>query len=698
MQGHRKLTMICCAAVLTLGLAACGGGGSDTSEGPPMPPPPTPYESAVAAIAAATTAADAQAAYDAVKDDVSASQGDALQDAVDMRIAALATAARAAMQRANLMTAAGNVDTSDLSTAQAIADATTAIAALQAAIDAAADVDDTSMYQTMVDNAEAAVTTAQGHLDTQGRMMAQRMAISNAVTMARTAVNGVNDDSTDSEVASADSAVAALQTAIDNAADLPDGDADVASAQGTLTTLMAQLNTAKNSRQAVLDAADEERAKQMAALGRSMRAALGGTPTAGTTALDNITSTALTATGPTPLTITGAMGAGALPDATDPGAAILRTGDSAGSLGGWAGTDYARTSGAGEAMVTNEARVYVNKGPGRSQPFTGTNGKYTLVSGQTGPDADNNGYLGSDTTTILDVSAAPADLARVRADAFTHSGTQTHAVPDRADALYVRGTYDGAPGEFRCETGCSSTNDGTGSPSVLGGTWNFKPDAGAMVNTPDADYLYYGWWVRKDNDGDPTAASAFVGNVGTDPATAGTPILLGWTGTTTPTGSATYAGHAAGKYAINNVLEASGHGGHFTADAEFEAKFSGSNAGINGTIDNFRLNDATEDPDWSVSLRLRAWGNDGAIGAAVDDPTTTADESAAGAGTVWSIGGNSASASGTWGGTMYDEKPGDPSATGPGDGSNIPTTMTGTFYSEFSTIGRMVGAFGADKQ
>ena len=45
---------------------------------------------------------------------------------------------------------------------------------------------------------------------------------------------------------------------------------------------------------------------------------------------------------------------------------------------------------------------------------------------------------------------------------------------------------------------------------------------------------------------------------------------------------------------------------------------------------------------------------------------------------------------------MYDESPGDPSAGG--DGSNIPTTVTGTWYSEFSSIGRMVGAFGADKQ
>jgi len=42
---------------------------------------------------------------------------------------------------------------------------------------------------------------------------------------------------------------------------------------------------------------------------------------------------------------------------------------------------------------------------------------------------------------------------------------------------------------------------------------------------------------------------------------------------------------------------------------------------------------------------------------------------------------------------MYDEMPGLPPD---GDGSNIPTTVTGTFYSEFSSIGRMVGAFGAD--
>ncbi len=61
--------------------------------------------------------------------------------------------------------------------------------------------------------------------------------------------------------------------------------------------------------------------------------------------------------------------------------------------------------------------------------------------------------------------------------------------------------------------------------------------------------------------------------------------------------------------------------------------------------------------------------------------------------TTWSINGNAAAKSGTWSGTMYDEKPGD---APDGDGSNIPTVVTGTFYSEFGSEGRMVGAFGAN--
>ena len=73
------------ALVGALALAGCGGSDSGS---PTMPmtetPPTTPYEMAVTNIAAADTADAAQAAYDAVKDDVTAAEGDKLQAAVDM--------------------------------------------------------------------------------------------------------------------------------------------------------------------------------------------------------------------------------------------------------------------------------------------------------------------------------------------------------------------------------------------------------------------------------------------------------------------------------------------------------------------------------------------------------------------------------------------------------------------------------------
>jgi hypothetical protein len=409
------------------------------------------------------------------------------------------------------------------------------------------------------------------------------------------------------------------------------------------------------------DEAAAEAARMAAAkTGKDLFAALGGAAAAGTNALSNVevTDTDLS----NGLTIDAASRAGTFDDDPDDEYGVtLKAGDSAGALGGWAGTNYALTTGTGASKITNEAVVYTNKGPARSVSFADA-GHAVDTSGA------NEGYL----TTVV--------AANAMATAFTHSGTQTHPIPDRSNALYIRGTYDGAPGEYRCTGTCTSTNDGKGSPRVLDGTWHFKPDAGAMVSQPDATYLYYGWWVSKDKDGGPTAASAFVGVVeprAGDLATGGDLTAIA--------GSATYAGHAAGKFAMYNVLENTGNGGHFTADAELVATFSGTNPGVTGTIDNFRLNDGSEDPGWSVSLARGTLGSeDGLITAPTDEPTT-----------VWSINGNKAPASGTWRGTMYDEMPGDPPG---GDGSNIPTTVTGTFYSEFSTIGRMVGAFGAEKQ
>ena len=669
-----KLYAFALAAVFALTLAGCGGGGGTAEEPPPMPTPQemcadagnswvdgaclTPaqvkFNETLAAIMAATTAEAAQAAYDAVKDDVSASDGEKLQAAVDERVGALAMMARAEEQKMALTMAAadlGAIDLEDLDTAEKIAAANDAIEALKMALANAADVsdEDKAMYQTQLDEAGADVRMAQTGLNTQERMAAQRTEINNAASMARTAVAGVSDTSTDSEVAAADAAVQAVKDAIAAAADLLEDDAAIIAANAVLETIEPLLAKAKTSRMEYLAKKGDEDMKANTALGKALHAALGG-PQAGN-ALANIATQTLSATG---LDIDAAQGAGALGDSDDaPGLATLKAGDSAGALGSWNGMDYAQSSGTGDSKVTNEARVYTNRGPAGTQPF---NDKHPL-------------HEGSLTVTNFDL---------VMAAAFTHQGTQDHAVPKQQDAVYIKGTYDGAPGTFRCQTSCSSTNDGKGSPNVLGGTWTFEPEKGAMVSKPDANYLYYGWWVSKDNDGEPTAASAFTGIVGDvdgDQAAVNGGSL---------TGSATYVGKAVGKFAMSNPLDGTGNGGHFTADAELKATFgSGATAGMTGTIDNFRLNDGSEDPGWGVSLARGTWAADGEITAPSEKPT------------VWSINGNKAPASGTWSGTMYDEMPG---GAPDGDGNNIPTTVTGTFYSEFSTIGRMVGAFGANKQ
>ena len=491
--------------------------------------------------------------------------------------------------------------------------------------------------------------------ETPDPAIAERGAINGAITTASTAVTGLTDDASDTAIGAADSAVAAAKKAIADAANVPAS--EKAAFNTAITAIEGSLTAKKTSIMAARgDAADALKA-DMAKTGKAMHAALGSPTAAYTTALSNAAVTLL-ATG---LEVDAAMGAGSLPDTDDgssPASVTLKAGDDAMALGSWNGTHYSHTN-AGTKMV-NAAVVYNNKGTPKSVSFAAA-GHAVVATGV------NKGYL----TDVLP--------ANVMGTAFAHSGLQNHPIPTKSDAFYTRGTYDGAPGEYRCTGICSSTNDGKGSPSELDGTWHFKPDTGAMVSKPDTTYLYYGWWVSKDKDGAPTAASAFTGVIADDQA-----ALRSVPGENL-TGGATYAGHAAGKFAMSNPLDGTGDGGHFTADATLTAKFGdGVDAGMTGMIDNFMANDKFV--PWSVELKRGAWGDDGAIAAPGSDEAVA---------TVWSIDGNKAPTSGIWSGQMYDEMPGNAPN---GDGSNVPTTVTGTFYSEFSTIGRMVGAFGANKQ
>ncbi len=447
-------------------------------------------------------------------------------------------------------------------------------------------------------------------------------------------------------------------------------------------SITALMNERDRLQQQIGDAADDEAEAEATANGKALFAALGGAA-ADTNALANIDLTTRDTDLSDGLAVDAADGAGVFDTGTNPASVTLEAGDSAGSLGSWAGMNFAHMN--AETKVENAAVVYSNQGPGTSRSFTALG--YTVATADVGDDL--KGYVTLDETDA-------ATLGRIMGATFLHSGTQNHPIPARSDALYVRGTYDGAPGEYRCSGTCTTTNDGKGSPSELGGVWHFKPDAGAnaMAHQPDTTYLYYGWWVSKDKDDMPTAASAFTGTV---LPTGGTAPVSVDVSAAAVTGSAVYSGNAAGKFALdysqNAVLDGASDGGHFTADATLTATFgpnaAPNNGGVTGMLDNFMANG--EAVDWTVALHLAPWGTTGAFATPTADVTETmADERL---GTTWSMGGTAADRSGTWSGQMYDEMPGN---APDGDGSNIPTTVTGTFYSEFDSVGRMVGAFGAD--
>ena len=441
------------------------------------------------------------------------------------------------------------------------------------------------------------------------------------------------------------------------------------------------------------DKAKENADKARTALGKAMYAALAGPADSGNALNNNEASASPTFNTDGDLMVNVADGAGAIPDgaSSNPPSATLEAGAAVDPLSGWKGMDYAHSTGTGDDKYDDhEARVYHNQGAPTTRPFTGgTNPVYPTLITTSGPTQGT--LLIIDSGTV----ASDRDIDLVMADAFNHQGTQQHGsfpTPEndsgtQTAALLVRGTYHGAPGVFRCTGTCSSTNNGSGAPGALGGTWHFKPDSDAMVSEPDANYLYFGWWVHKDSDDDPLAASAFAGRSVADSGDSsdGLDLAVGLTETSFNGSSATYTGAAVGKYAFRNVIDDTAHGGHFTADASLTAKFgAANNPGVTGTINNFRLNDGTEDPGWSVSLKKGNANNLTGTGGISTGNTT-----------AWSINDNAADDSGAWSGQMYDEKPGN---APDGDGSNIPTTVTGTFYSNFDTAGRMVGAFGANKQ
>ncbi|MDE0282030.1 MAG: hypothetical protein OXN16_13300 [Gammaproteobacteria bacterium] len=339
------------------------------------------------------------------------------------------------------------------------------------------------------------------------------------------------------------------------------------------------------------------------------------------------------------------------------------------ALNGWQGKRYA-ASGTG-VDGTYEAYVYSNVGmPTQGKKF----GSADAVTA----DGDFQ-YQLTDGATAVDTSGAGVP-ARVALTGVTRTaGTETFNLPDPnpggATIINVPGSFHGVSGTYRCTPttpadGCSAQVAARGF-TLVGGTWAFAPaDPNARVtDMPDTSYASFGWWLHTAADGDLTA-SAFVDRKGAADAAENLDTL---------NGTATYRGGAVGKYALSSTTGGTNDAGHFSARATLEANFTDNE--ITGTVDQFMGGDG-ESRDWSVALMKSSISAAGVIAGDPDDSTDTGPQM-----TQWTIGGTAADASGNWTGSLQEN----------GD-DGVPGIATGTFYTEYGTAGRMVGAFGANEE
>ena len=253
-------------------------------------------------------------------------------------------------------------------------------------------------------------------------------------------------------------------------------------------------------------------------------------------------------------------------------------------------------------------------------------------------------------------------------------------------SIDISGTLQGAPGTFRCagtsETGGSGdscTVDISGPNDYVftndaGVEWQFIPtSATSKVIIQDAEYMWFGWWMREPLETTPTNDEvmlfSYAANYG------GTNPVPNVTGATS---SATYEGAAIGYYGIYDIEAAEddrSRSGRFQAKATLTADFDAAGEGtLSGSITEFVTELGTE-PTWSVTLKSQ---------------TISSGEVAAEANTVsWSISGLPRDG-GQWEAAFYSnfESPA-PTAQ--------PTGVAGAFSAQYGDHRRMIGAFGAER-
>ena len=183
-----------------------------------------------------------------------------------------------------------------------------------------------------------------------------------------------------------------------------------------------------------------------------------------------------------------------------------------------------------------------------------------------------------------------------------------------AEDLSFLGTFHGVAGTYECTTPpCTVSTANDGMISSAGGTWTFTPDSDlageVMIDLPDADHLYFGWWLKEPADAEGAYAfRTFSG--GTVPFAVGDKFTSGHTDGLL--GTASYQGRAAGQYVTKDFtggVLSGGTAGAFTATASLTANFGGDDIAVNdqfnirGSVTEFRDVERDRSLDgWSVTL------------------------------------------------------------------------------------------------
>lgn len=360
-----------------------------------------------------------------------------------------------------------------------------------------------------------------------------------------------------------------------------------------------------------------------------------------------------------------------------PGAAMddpeFMRADALPSTEGWDGSMHAL--GPNDDGETEIVGVYTDIAAPEARAFAMA---HTLDANTDGDTSTGTGTAGFDGIDVTNANAAKVGLDAGTSSVKTY-GRDDAATMDMNEGL-VAGTYDGAAGAFECTgiTDCTVTTDAKGAVTAVSQGWTFTPAPGATVDVADADYLYYGFWVKKtDKDGATiyNAVQTFVGSVGIATFTN--------SGMASVSGTASYAGGAAGVY-MKKTFTADGMldtatSGTFAADVNLMAYFGGDDVplskhhSIEGSVSNFALSGGEEN-SWGVSLKAD-------FGRTDNDFSGTANG-----------GGDEAA----WDGTFYGAEEFTP-ADDDGGALLAPAGVAGEFNAHFSN-GHVAGAYGAHRQ